>query len=65
MSQAQEEIGACYAEIVKVASNADGSARITLDIPEISTSIASKLLELKMHGNECIAVGFTKVDHND
>lgn len=65
MESGSTEIGACYAEIVKVASNADGSARITLDIPEISTSIASKLLELKMHGDECIAVGFTKVVHND
>ena len=62
MSQAQEEIGACFCEIIKVATNADGSARITLDLPEISTAIVSKLLELKMHGQGYIAVGFTKVN---
>jgi hypothetical protein len=65
MSEAQEEIGASFAEIIKVATNADGSARITLDLPEISTKIAAKLLELKMHGQGYIAVGFSKVGENE
>ena len=63
MSQAQEEIGASFAEIVKVATNTDGSARVTLDIPEISTSIAAKLLELKMHGQGYVAVGFSRISN--
>ena len=55
-----EEIGACTAEIIKVATNTDGSARITLDIAEVKAHIAAKLLELKMHGNSYIEVGFVR-----
>lgn len=55
-----EEIGASMAEIVKVATNVDGSCRLTLDLPEISAQLSAKLLELKMHGNSYVSVGFAK-----
>ena len=54
------EIGESVAEIVKVATNLDGSCRITLDLPEISAELSSKLLELKMHGQSYVGVGFVK-----
>lgn len=56
-----EEIGNCSAEIVKVATNADGSCRVTLDIPEYDHVIASRLMEIKMSGEALLAIGLIHV----
>ena len=58
-----EEIGACHAEIVKVATNTDGSCRITLDIPEYNLDVAQKLLQLKMNGGALLQIGIVKVNN--
>lgn len=44
-----KKIGSSMAEIVKVATNLDGSCRLTLDLPEISAELSAKLLAMKMH----------------
>ena len=56
-----EEVGSCHAEIVKVSTNADGSCRITLDIPEYNIDICSKLMEIKMSGESLLSLGIIHV----
>jgi hypothetical protein len=61
----KEEIGFCHAEIVKVASNVDGSCRITLDIPEYNSDIAKALLEIKMSSESLLGLGIVRIQDGD
>ena len=56
-------VGTCHAEIVKVATNVDGSCRLTLDIPEYNHNIAAKLLNIKMSGEALLQLGIVRVQN--
>lgn len=58
-------IGQCTALINKIQSLKDGGARITLDVPEYSKSVASKLLEISMGANPLIHVTFVEGDFDE
>ena len=58
-------IGSSYAEIQKVTTNIDGSARITIDLPEISKKLVSQILELKMSNEPYIHITIVKGNDNE
>ncbi len=54
------EIGASNAIIYKIATTIDGGARLTLDLPEYSIDLISKLLQKKMQGKELVMCAFVE-----
>ena len=57
-----QEIGAALSVINKVQTTADGGARITLDLPSISSDLISKLMTLKLQGRELVMVAFVETE---
>lgn len=57
----QSEIGSCTVELVKVSTNTDGSCRVTFDLPEYESEIASKLTRIKMGSTPIIQLGMIYV----
>lgn len=59
MSEAVE-IGASVAIIYKIQTTIDGGARLTIDLPSVSSDLVKELLGMKLHGREMVAVAFAR-----
>lgn len=58
------EIGSSVALIYKIQTTIDGGARVTIDLPSVSSDLAKSLLEMKLLGREMVAVAFVRYEED-
>lgn len=58
----KQEIGASLCVIDKVQTTRDGGARITLDIPSVSSSLIGDLMHMKLTTEGLVMVAFVKAE---
>lgn len=58
----QTPIGSSLAIIQKIQTTIDGGARITLDLGQNDSELISKLMKLKLSGDELVFVAFVEHD---
>jgi len=58
-------LGSCPCVIEKVQTLKDGGARITLDIPEIHSDVATEVMLYKLKGKSLIQAAFVELSEED